>query len=68
MIDLVFGKLLYLLWHFYATGLIVIVVNGQRLNNNKVIWSHCSRPIPPAFNHESCGLADRLRSERDGIE
>ena len=25
---------------FYAIGQIVIVVNGQRLNNNKAIWSH----------------------------
>ena len=31
---LVFGKLLYQLWHFYATGQIFIVVNGHRLNSN----------------------------------
>ena len=37
---LVFGKLLYQLWHFFATGQIVDVVNGQRLNNNIAIWSH----------------------------
>ena len=35
MVYLVFGKLLYLLWHFYATGQIGIAVNGQRLNNKK---------------------------------
>ena len=34
MVCLVFGKLLYLLWHFYATRPMVIVVNGQRLNDN----------------------------------
>ena len=38
---LVFGKLLHQLWHFYATGQIVIVVNGQRLNSIIAIWSHC---------------------------
>ena len=37
---LAFGKLLYQLWNFYATGQIVIVVNSQRLNTNSVIWSH----------------------------
>ena len=25
---------------FYATGLIFIAVNGQRLKNNLAIWSH----------------------------
>ena len=34
MAYLVYGKLLYQLWHFYATGQIVIAVNGQRLNSN----------------------------------
>ena len=37
---LVFGKLLYQLWHFYATGQIFIFVNGQRLKGNNAIWSH----------------------------
>ena len=37
---LVFSKLLYQLWHFYATGQIVIVVNGQRLNS--IIIAICS--------------------------
>jgi len=45
MSYLVFGKLLSRLWHFYATGQIFIVVNGQRLHSNKAIWSHC-----PALN------------------
>ena len=39
-VNLEFGKLLRQLWYFYATGQIVIVVNDQRLKNNKVIWSH----------------------------
>ena len=39
---LVFGKLLYQLWNFYATGQIFIVVNGQILNKNMAIWSHWS--------------------------
>ena len=30
----IFCKLLYQLWHFYAYGKIIIVVNCQRLNNN----------------------------------
>ena len=34
---LVFGKLLHQLWHIYATGQIVIVVNGKRLNSIKAI-------------------------------
>ena len=42
MVYVAFGQLLYLLWHFYATGQIVIVVNGQRMNNKIAIWSHCS--------------------------
>ena len=43
MVYLVFGQLLYLLWHLYATELIVSVVNGQILNaiNLAVFWSHC---------------------------
>ena len=43
MVYLVFGQLLYLLWHLYATELIVSVVNGQILNANNlaVFWSHC---------------------------
>ena len=41
-IHKLFGKLLCLLGNFYATGEIFIVVNGQRLKNNLVIWSHCS--------------------------
>ena len=40
---LAFGTLLSQLWHFYATRKIVIVVNGQRLNSNNAIWSHCRR-------------------------
>ena len=41
MAYLVFGKLLYHLWHFFATGQIAVVVNGQRLNNNGIaIRSH----------------------------
>ena len=39
---LVFGKLLYQLWNFYATGQIFIVVNGQILKKNMAIWSHWS--------------------------
>ena len=39
MAYLVFGKLLYQLWNFYANGQIVIVVSGQRLNSNIAIWS-----------------------------
>ena len=40
---LVFGKLLYLLWHFNVTGQIVIVANGQRLKNDSIVnWSHWS--------------------------
>ena len=27
--------------HFYASGQIFVVVNGQKLKNNLVIWSHC---------------------------
>ena len=38
---LLFGKLLKQLLHFYATGQIAIVVNGQRLNSIIDIWSHC---------------------------
>ena len=34
MAYFVFGKLLYPLWHFYATGQIFIVVNGQRWNTS----------------------------------
>ena len=37
MSHLVFGKLLSRLWHFYATGQLVILVNGYRLNSNKAI-------------------------------
>ena len=37
---LVFSNILCQLWHFYATGPIVIVVNGQRLNSIIAIWSH----------------------------
>ena len=37
MAYLVFGKRLYQLRHFYATGQVVIVVNGQRLNSNIAI-------------------------------
>ena len=36
MVYIVFGKLLYLLWHFYATEQIVIVANVQRLKYNLV--------------------------------
>ena len=37
---------LYLLWHFYATGLCVIVVlNGQRWNNYTTIWSHWAEAV-----------------------
>ena len=42
MAYLVFGKLLYQLCHFYATGQILTIVNGQRLNSNIAIWSHWS--------------------------
>ena len=42
MVYLIFGRLLYQLWHFYVNGQIVIVVNRQRLKNNTAIWSHCS--------------------------
>ena len=38
---LIFGQSLNQLWHFYAIGQIVIVVNGQILNNIIAIWSHC---------------------------
>ena len=31
--HLVFGKLVYQLWHFYATGQILIVVSGKILNS-----------------------------------
>ena len=41
MFYLVFGKLLSQLWHFYATVQIAIVVNGNLLNHNIAIWSHC---------------------------
>ena len=43
MVYLVFGKRLFVptLAIFYATGQILIVVNGQRLKNNLAIWSHC---------------------------
>ena len=40
MSYLVFGILLYYLWHFYATGQIFVVVNDQILNSYKAIWSH----------------------------
>ena len=43
MVYLVFGKLVYLLWPFFATAQIFIVVNGQRLNKNIAIWSHWKR-------------------------
>ena len=36
---IIFGELLYQLWHFYAIRQIVIVVNVQRLNNNIAIWT-----------------------------
>ena len=42
MVYLVFGKRLYVLWRFYALAQIVIVVNGQSLNNSVAIWSHWS--------------------------
>ena len=32
--NIVFGKLLYLIWHLYAIEEIFIVINGQTLNNN----------------------------------
>ena len=47
MAYLVLGKLLYQFWHCYATGQIVIVVNGQRLNSDIAIrsrWLHGKRP------------------------
>ena len=37
----IFGKLLYQLWLLYATGQIIIVVNGQILDSIIAIWSHC---------------------------
>ena len=40
MVYFVFGKLLYPLWHFYASGQIVFAVNGHTLNNNIAVWSH----------------------------
>ena len=40
---LVFGKLLYQLWHFYTARQIVIVVKGQRYYSNIAIWSHCTQ-------------------------
>ena len=40
-VYLIFGQRLNQLWHFYAIGQIVIVVNGQILNNIIAIWSHC---------------------------
>ena len=33
---------LFSIWHFYASGQIVLVINGHRWNNNMAIWSHCS--------------------------
>ena len=59
MVYLELGKLLYLLWHVYATGQIVIVVNG-RLNNIIDIWSHCSvelrfQSAAEAIAADSCG-------------
>ena len=44
MVYLVIGKHLYQTLAFYATGRIFIVVNGQRLNSNKAIWSHWKLP------------------------
>ena len=39
------GKMLDLLWHIlYAIGQIFVDVNGQMLENNLAIWSHCSTP------------------------
>ena len=37
---LLFGKLLYQLWHFYAAGHIFIAVNGQILNSDIVPSGH----------------------------
>ena len=35
----------------YATGQILIVVNGKRLQNNLAVWSHCQQAIPSScFN------------------
>ena len=39
MVHLLFCKVLVQLWHFYAIGQIVIVVNGQRLNSYIATWS-----------------------------
>ena len=39
MVHLLFCKILVQLWHFYAIGQIVIVVNGQRLNSYIATWS-----------------------------
>ena len=60
MVYLELGKLLYLLWYVYATGQIVIVVNGLRLNNIIDIWSHCSvelrfQSAAAAIAAHSCG-------------
>ena len=38
MVYFVFGKLLYQLWYFYASGQIIVAVDGHRLNSN--IGSH----------------------------
>ena len=43
IVYFVFGKLFYPLWHFYASGQIVIAVNGHTLNNNTSVWSHWQR-------------------------
>ena len=41
-VFLVSGRILNLhLQCFYASGQIFVVVNGQKLKNNLVIWSHC---------------------------
>ena len=60
MVYLELGKLLYLLWYVYATGQIVIVVNGLRFNNIIDIWSHCSvelrfQSAAEAIAADSCG-------------
>ena len=34
------ANFLYILWQFDASGQILIALNGQRLKNNLVVWSH----------------------------
>ena len=45
LVYLIFDKLLYQLWHFYAIAQIVIDVNGQRLNNNIETDRRSLRPL-----------------------